>query len=73
MYDVEKYISPYQYCENPASEIEDLLCTVGFQQYQIQVRDKLYVYEGLDNLKRKCVCHDLFIMSVEIHFGFFFF
>uniref|UniRef100_A0A8W7PU78 Ras-related protein Rab-3 n=1 Tax=Anopheles coluzzii TaxID=1518534 RepID=A0A8W7PU78_ANOCL len=52
MYDVEKYISPYQYCENPASEIEDLLCTVGFQQYQIQVRDKLYVYEGLDNLKR---------------------
>ncbi|KFB41593.1 AGAP005256-PA-like protein [Anopheles sinensis] len=52
MYDVEKYISPYQYSENPASEIEDLLCTVGFQQYQIQVRDKLYVYEGLDNLKR---------------------
>ncbi|XP_053665457.1 juvenile hormone acid O-methyltransferase [Anopheles marshallii] len=52
MYDVEKYISPYQYCENPASEIEDLLCTVGFQHYQIQVRDKLYVYEGLDNLKR---------------------
>ncbi|XP_058066848.1 juvenile hormone acid O-methyltransferase [Anopheles bellator] len=52
MYDVEKYISPYQYCENPASEIEDLLCTVGFQHYQIQVRDKLYVYEGLENLKR---------------------
>uniref|UniRef100_A0A182PFZ1 Methyltransferase type 12 domain-containing protein n=1 Tax=Anopheles epiroticus TaxID=199890 RepID=A0A182PFZ1_9DIPT len=52
MYDVEKYISPYQYCENPAGEIEELLCTVGFQQYQIQVRDKLYVYEGLDNLKR---------------------
>ncbi|XP_053677136.1 juvenile hormone acid O-methyltransferase [Anopheles nili] len=52
MYDVEKYISPYQFCENPASEIEDLLCTVGFQQYQIQVRDKLYVYEGLENLKR---------------------
>uniref|UniRef100_A0AAG5D3Q7 Methyltransferase type 11 domain-containing protein n=1 Tax=Anopheles atroparvus TaxID=41427 RepID=A0AAG5D3Q7_ANOAO len=52
MYDVEKYISPYQYSENPASEIEDLLCTVGFQHYQIQVRDKLYIYEGLDNLKR---------------------
>uniref|UniRef100_A0A182KF39 Methyltransferase type 12 domain-containing protein n=1 Tax=Anopheles christyi TaxID=43041 RepID=A0A182KF39_9DIPT len=55
MYDVEKYISPYQYCENPASEIEDLLCTVGFQQYQIQVRDKHYVYEGLDNLKRAVI------------------
>ncbi|XP_053684589.1 juvenile hormone acid O-methyltransferase [Sabethes cyaneus] len=50
--DVDKYTSPYQYCENPAGEIEEILSSVGFTEYQIQIMDKLYVYEGVDSLKK---------------------
>ncbi|XP_065081941.1 juvenile hormone acid O-methyltransferase [Ochlerotatus camptorhynchus] len=52
MTDVDKYISPYQYCENPAGEIEEILSSVGFAKYKIHISDKNYVYEGIDNLKK---------------------
>lgn len=51
MADVDKYISPYQYCENPAGEIEEILSSVGFSKYKIHISDKNYVYEGIDSLK----------------------
>ncbi|XP_055616095.1 juvenile hormone acid O-methyltransferase [Toxorhynchites rutilus septentrionalis] len=52
MTDVELYISPFQYCENPAGELEELLSSVGFTEYKIQIKEKIYVYEGIDNLKK---------------------
>ena len=51
MYDVKKFISPYQYSENPASEFGDLLFASGFSDFTIEVQDKIFVYEGIDNLK----------------------
>ncbi|XP_058466096.1 juvenile hormone acid O-methyltransferase isoform X2 [Malaya genurostris] len=51
MTDVNKYISPYQYCENPAIKIEGVLSSVGFTKYQIQITDRIYVYEGIESLK----------------------
>ncbi|XP_055538002.1 juvenile hormone acid O-methyltransferase [Wyeomyia smithii] len=50
--DVDKYISPYQYCENPAAEIGEILSSVGFSEYKIQITDKIYVYEGIESLKK---------------------
>ncbi|EAT42177.1 AAEL006280-PA [Aedes aegypti] len=52
MTDVDKYISPYQYCENPVGEIEEILSSVGFTKYKIHIADKIYVYEGIDSLKK---------------------
>ncbi|XP_058832339.1 juvenile hormone acid O-methyltransferase [Topomyia yanbarensis] len=52
MTDVDKYISPYQHCENPTGEIEEILSSVGFTKYQIQITDRVYVYEGMESLKK---------------------
>lgn len=53
MSDVDRFISPYQYCENPSEEIGKILSSVGFNKYKIQIMDRIYEYKGIDSLKRK--------------------
>ncbi|XP_038118763.1 juvenile hormone acid O-methyltransferase [Culex quinquefasciatus] len=52
MSDVDRFISPYQYCENPSEEIGKILSSVGFNKYKIQIMDRIYEYKGIDSLKR---------------------
>ncbi|EDS34350.1 juvenile hormone acid methyl transferase [Culex quinquefasciatus] len=51
MSDVDRFISPYQYCENPSEEIGKILSSVGFNKYKIQIMDRIYEYKGIDSLK----------------------
>lgn len=53
MADVNRYISPYQYSLNPIKEFEKTLLSVGFSDYQVSVRDKMFTFDGLDILKSK--------------------
>lgn len=51
MTDVERFISPYQNSDEPADDFSRLLVESGFREYQVEVREKLYVFEGIDVLK----------------------
>lgn len=51
MADVDKFISPYQYSKNPADDFGSLLYASGFSEYRVEVREKLFIFEGLDVLK----------------------
>lgn len=53
MADVNRYISPYQYSIDPIKELEKTLMAVGFTDYQVAVRDKMFIFDGLDILKSK--------------------
>lgn len=53
MYDVNSYISPYQYSKAPAEEFRSLLYATGFTEYSVEVREQLYIFEGVDILKSK--------------------
>lgn len=54
MLDVNRFISPYQHSENPADDFGNLLYATGFTEYSVVVREKLFVYDGLDVLKSEC-------------------
>lgn len=51
MNDVNRFISPYQYSKNPVEEFGKMLGLAGFAEHTVVVRDKLFVYDGLDILK----------------------
>lgn len=51
MADVHRFISPYQYSSDPAADFGALLYSVGFTEYSVEVRDKMYTFEGIDLLK----------------------
>lgn len=51
MTDVNRFISPYQYSANPADDFGSILYGAGFTEYSVVVREKLFVYDGIDVLK----------------------
>lgn len=53
MVDVDRFISPYQYSKKPADEFGRLLHANGFTEYSVEVREKLFVFEGVDLLKSR--------------------
>lgn len=53
MTDVNRFISPYQYSKTPAEDFGSLLYAAGFTEYSVEVREQLYVYEGIDILRSK--------------------
>lgn len=70
MTDVDRFISPYQYCENPTEEIGKILTAVGFQKFKIKIMDRVYEYRGIESLKRKFVSvfNILFILNQKHNF-----
>lgn len=58
MADVNRYISPYQYSINPINELEKTLLSVGFSDYQVTARDKMFIFDGLDILKSKIMINN---------------
>lgn len=51
MTDVERFISPYQNSDDPAEDFGRLLVDSGFREYRVEVREKMYMFEGIDSLK----------------------
>ncbi|XP_075150090.1 juvenile hormone acid methyltransferase [Haematobia irritans] len=58
MQDVDSFISPLHYSEDPIKEFSQMLKETGFIDIQVELREKVYIYEGLDILKDniKAVC-----------------
>lgn len=53
MNDVDRFISPYHYTKKPADELGRLLYSNGFTEYSVEVREKFFVFEGVDLLKSR--------------------
>lgn len=53
MTDVDRFISPYQYSKNPADQFGKLLYSNGFTEYSVEIREKFFVFEGIDLLKSR--------------------
>lgn len=53
MTDVDRFISPYQYSNNPADQFGKLLCASGFTEYSVEIQEKLFIFEGIDLLKSR--------------------
>lgn len=53
MTDVDHFISPYQYSKNPADQFGKLLYANGFTEYSVEIREKFFVFEGVDLLKSR--------------------
>jgi juvenile hormone acid methyltransferase len=52
MRDVSKYISPYQFSQNPAKEFSQTISDAGFSNFEIDIREKVFIFSGMDNLKK---------------------
>lgn len=50
---VDDFISPYHYSKNPAEEFRKLLSSNGFEENLVEIRDKTYVFGGIDALRSK--------------------
>lgn len=53
MKDVNHYISPLHYSNDPKQEFSAMLKEVGFSDICVELQNKVYVYEGLEILKGK--------------------
>lgn len=53
MTDVDHFISPYQYSKNAADQFGNLLYSNGFTEYSVEIREKFFVFEGIDLLKSR--------------------
>ena len=53
MKDVDKYIAPFHYSENPGADYSNLMASVGLLDYHVEIRDLEFVYENVDVLKSK--------------------
>ncbi|XP_037817110.1 juvenile hormone acid O-methyltransferase [Lucilia sericata] len=69
MKDVDQFISPLHYSKDPKTEFSAMLKEVGFSIVNIELKHKVYVYEGLEILKDnvKAVCPFLERMPLNLH------
>lgn len=51
MENYKKYISPYQYSENPDKELQEILKSVGFEIHLCKVEERIYIYPNVAVLK----------------------
>ncbi|EDV33538.1 uncharacterized protein Dana_GF24959 [Drosophila ananassae] len=72
MQDVEQFISPLHYSQNPGEEFSQLLSDVGFIQHNVEIRNEVFVYEGVRTLKDnvKAICPFLERMPSSLHEDF---
>lgn len=55
MHDTSKFIPPYHHSENAADELTQIFRDIGFAEYNVQVLDKTFTFEGIDLLKSEFV------------------
>lgn len=53
MKDVDQFISPLHYSHDPKMEFCSMLKDAGFSDIQVELKHKVYVYEGLEIFKGK--------------------
>ncbi|XP_017056398.1 juvenile hormone acid O-methyltransferase [Drosophila ficusphila] len=72
MQDVDQFISPLHYSTNPGEEFSQLLNKVGFIQHNVEIRNEVFVYEGVRTLKDnvKAICPFLERMPATLHEDF---
>ncbi|KAH8376164.1 hypothetical protein KR200_005411 [Drosophila serrata] len=72
MQDVEQFISPLHYSLNPGEEFSQLLNEVGFIHHNVEIRNEVFVYEGVRTLKDnvKAICPFLERMPSTLHEDF---
>lgn len=51
--DVDSFICPFQYSNDPKFEYTSMLKDAGFSNIQVNVINKVYVYKGLETFKGK--------------------
>lgn len=51
MNDVDRFVSPYQHSKDPADEFGSLLYECGFTEFSVEMREKFFIYEGVELLK----------------------
>lgn len=66
MHDVDRFISPYQYSKKPADEFGDLLYACGFTDYSVEIREKFFIFEGVDLLKSRWTSFEEFFFWFRI-------
>lgn len=69
MTDVDRFISPYQNSKNPADQFGKLLYSSGFTEYSVDIREKFFVFEGIDLLKSRWTSSKLLKYHC-LHFSF---
>ncbi|XP_065356806.1 juvenile hormone acid O-methyltransferase [Calliphora vicina] len=72
MKDVDQFISPLHYSNDPKLEFSAMLKAVGFSNVHVELKHKVYVYEGLEILKDnvKAVCPFLDRIPLSLHDSF---
>ncbi|KAH8413227.1 hypothetical protein KR009_009057 [Drosophila setifemur] len=72
MQDAEEFISPLHYSLNPGEEFCQLLKEVGFVHHNVEIRNEVFVYEGVRTLKDnvKAICPFLERMPSTLHEDF---
>jgi hypothetical protein len=53
MEDVNNFISPYHYLKDPINQFKIYLDETGFQIKHLELRDQVYIYDSVDQLKSK--------------------
>lgn len=71
MTDVDRFISPYQYSKNPADDFGSVLFASGFTNYSVEIREKLFIFEGVELLKSQCFIYFMIIFSIFFFFLIF--
>ncbi|CAO1315338.1 unnamed protein product [Diamesa serratosioi] len=51
MNDVDDYVSPYHFVENPLYVINKYLNAVGFKKSHVEIKEKFFIYDNLEILK----------------------
>ncbi|XP_005179560.1 juvenile hormone acid O-methyltransferase-like [Musca domestica] len=72
MKDVHRFISPLHYSSDPKMEYTKMLKETGFTDIQVDLKEKVYIYEGLETLKDnvKAVCPFLDRIPLSRHNAF---
>lgn len=53
MQDIEKFMPPFQFSENPSEEIENILNDIGFSEFTVEIKQDSWTFNGMENLKCK--------------------
>lgn len=53
MADVNRFISPYHYSEEPCAEFTSMLAAAGFKEFTVKMRKRTHIFDGVDSMKSK--------------------
>ena len=66
MQDVNDYITPYQHTLDPIATVTDFLYESKFTDYQVEIKERLYIYADVDILKSSVKSVNPFISRLSV-------